>query len=96
MNLKAPPSPDQYDTLGDTAGYARPSDDFGPTQTDGDPLENLLKLQQMLIAKRRNLAQDAMTYPVVYLGRAQDIHELQKLLVSLEQAITHERALREG
>ena len=88
-----PPAPEQYDTLADTSGYARPTDDFGET-TFGDPIENLEKLRQMLIDKRRYLAQDAMTYPVVFLGRAQDIADVQNLLNSLEQAIAHERALR--
>ena len=91
--FQKPPAPEQYDTLADTSGYARPTDDFGEA-TIGDPVENLEKLRQMLIDKRRYLAQDVMTYPVVFLGRAQDIADVQSLLNSLEQAIAHERALR--
>jgi hypothetical protein len=91
--FQKPPAPEQYDTLADTSGYARPTDDFGEA-TVGDPVENLEKLRQMLIDKRRYLAQDVMTYPVVFLGRAQDIADVQSLLNSLEQAIAHERALR--
>jgi hypothetical protein len=96
MMFKAPPSPDQYDTLGDTAAYARPTDDFGPEEAAGDPLANLLKLRQMLIQKRRYLAQDAITYPVAYLGRTQDIADLQELLRALDQAIDHERMLQDA
>ena len=94
--LKSPPPPEQYDTLGDTASDARPTDDFGTPVADGDPIENLLKLRWMLIEKRRNLAQDAMSYPVVYLGRSQDIAELQKLLHALDEAVNHERAMRDA
>ena len=91
--FQKPPAPEQYDALADTSGYAKPSDDFGEV-TIGDPLENLQKLRQMLIDKRRYLAQDAMIYPVVFLGRAQDIADVQNLLNSLEQAIAHEQALK--
>ena len=91
--FQKPPAPEQYDTLADTSGYARPTDDFGEV-TIGDPLENLQKLRQMLVDKRRYLAQDAMIYPVVFLGRAQDIADVQNLLNSLEQAIAHEQVLR--
>ncbi|TAI66461.1 hypothetical protein [Bradyrhizobium sp. Leo170] len=91
--FQKPPAAELYDTLADTSGYARPTDDFGEA-TVGDPLENLQKLRQMLIDKRRYLAQDAMTYPVVFLGRAQDIADVQNLLNSLDQAIEHEQALR--
>jgi len=91
--FQKPPAPEHYDTLGDTSGYARPTDDFGEA-TVGDPLENLQKLRQMLIDKRRYLAQDAMTYPVVFLGRAQDIADVQILLNSLDQAIAQEQAAR--
>jgi hypothetical protein len=94
--FKSPPSPEQYDTLGDTAGYARPTDDFGPQEISGDPLGNLLKLRQMLIDKRRYLAQDAMTYPVVYLGRAQDIADVQELLRALDLAIDNERMIQDA
>jgi hypothetical protein len=92
--FKPPPSPDQYDTLQDTAGYARPADDFGSYAEAGDHLENLLKLKKMLIHKRRFMAQDVITYPVVYLARAQDIANLQALMASLDTAIAHELELR--
>ena len=94
MMFKKPPAPEQYDTLADTSGYARPTDDFGAA-TVGDPLENLLKLRKMLIDKRRYLAQDAMTYPVVFLGRAQDIADVQRLLDSLDIAIAQEQSVKE-
>lgn len=93
--FKAPPSLDKYDTLQDTAGYARPADDFGEHVPAGDHLENLLHLKKMLIDKRRFMAQDVITYPVVYLARAQDIANLQGLLAALDVAITHELSLRE-
>lgn len=92
--FKAPPSPDKYDTLQDTAGYARPADDFGEHTPAGDPLENLLRLKKMLIDKRRFMAQDVITYPVVYLARAQDIANLQQLIAALDIAIAHELSLR--
>jgi hypothetical protein len=91
LMFKSPPAPEQYDTLGDTSGYARPTDDFGPQEISGNPLENLLKLRQMLIEKRRYLAQDAMTYPVMFLGRAQDIANVQELIRAIDSAIHHER-----
>lgn len=94
--FKAPPSPDKYDTLQDTAGYARPADDFGKHVPAGDHLENLLKLKNMLIDKRRFMAQDVITYPVVYLARAQDIADLQRLMAALDVAIAHEHALRDA
>lgn len=93
--FKAPPSPDKYDTLQDTAGYARPADDFGQHVPAGDHLQNLLHLKRMLIDKRRFMAQDVITYPVVYLARAQDIANLQELMAALEVAITHELSLRD-
>lgn len=92
--FKAPPSPDQYDTLQDTAGYARPADDFGEHVPAGDHLQNLLHLKKMLIDKRRFMAQDVITYPVVYLARAQDIANLQDLMAALDVAIAHELSLR--
>ena len=91
--LKTPPPANAYDTLGDTAGYARPTDDFGPQGASGDPIANLEKLRKMLIEKRRYLAQDAMTYPVVYLGRAQDIAALQHLIAALDTAIAQEKMI---
>ncbi len=94
--LKSPPPPEQYDTLGDTSGYARPTDDFGPQEISNDPLGNLVRLRKMLIDKRRYLAQDAITYPVVYLGRSQDIADLQKLIQALDEAIDHERTIQDA
>lgn len=94
--FKAPPSPDKYNTLQDTSGYARPADDFGEHVAAGDPLENLLHLKKMLIDKRRFMAQDVITYPVVYMARAQDIANLQQLMTALDQAIAHEHALRDA
>lgn len=91
--FKAPPSPDTYDTLSDTSAYARPVDDFGDPTVTNDPVGNLKKLRQMMIDKRRYLAQDAITYPVMFIGRAQDIAEAQKLIEALEAAIAHESAL---
>ena len=89
--FKAPPAPEKYDTLADTSGYARPTDDFGPQEISSDPLGNLLKLRRMLVDKRRYLAQDVMTYPVVFLGRAQDIASVQELIRALDEAIGQER-----
>jgi hypothetical protein len=94
--LKAPPAPEQYDTLGDTSGYARPTDDFGPQEISGNPLGNLIRLRQMLIEKRRYLAQDAMTYPVVFVGRSQDIAQVQELIEALDKAIDHERMMQDA
>ena len=39
-----------------------------------------------------NLAQDAITYPVMFIGRAQDIAEVQKLIHALDEAIQQEEA----
>jgi hypothetical protein len=57
---------------------------------------NLLKLRQMLIDKRRYLAQDVMTYPVVFLGRAQDIANVQELIGALDEAIGQERMAQDA
>jgi len=89
--LKKPASPDAFDTLGDTSGYARPIDDFGTAAAHTDHIANLTKLRDMLIAKRRYLAQDAMTYPVVFIARSQDIAAIQPLIAALDAAIEHER-----
>ena len=91
--FKAPPSPDKYDTLSDTSAYARPVDDFGDPTVTNDPIGNLRKLRQMMIDKRRYLAQDAITYPVMFIGRAQDIAEAQALVDALEAALSHEESL---
>lgn len=93
--LKPPPSPDKYDTLSDTSAYARPIDDFGDPSVTNDPIGNLKKIRQMMIDKRRYLAQDAITYPVMFIGRAQDIAEAQKLIDALEQAILHEQTMND-
>lgn len=90
--LQAPPPPEKYDTLSDTSAYARPVDDFGDPSVTNDPIGNLKKLRQMMIDKRRYLAQDAMTYPVMFIGRAQDIAEVQKLIHALDEAIQQEEA----
>jgi len=50
----------------------------------------------MLIEKRRYLAQDAMTYPVTFLGRAQDIANVQELIRTLDSAIHHERMTQDA
>jgi hypothetical protein len=50
----------------------------------------------MLIEKRRYLAQDAMTYPVVFLGRSQDIANVQELIRALDSAIDHERMAKDS
>jgi hypothetical protein len=94
--FKAPPAPEDYDTLSDASGYARPTDDFGDTAAPLDPIGNLLKLRKMLIAKRRYFAQDAITYPVAFVGRAQDIAEMQKLIDQLDVAINHERSIQDA
>jgi len=90
--FKAPPPPEKYDTLSDTCAYARPVDDFGDPSVTNDPIGNLKKLRQMMIDKRRYLAQDAITYPVMFIGRAQDIAEVQKLIQALDAAIQEEEA----
>lgn len=94
--FKAPPAPEDYDTLSDASGYARPTDDFGDTAAPLDPIGNLLKLRKMLIAKRRYFAHDAITYPVAFVGRSQDIGEIQKLIDQLDVAISHERSLQDA
>ena len=94
--FKAPPAPEDYDTLSDASGYARPTDDFGDTAAPLDPIGNLLKLRTMLIAKRRYFAQDAITYPVAFVGRAQDIAEVQKLIDQLDIALRHERCIQDA
>jgi hypothetical protein len=50
----------------------------------------------MLIDKRRYLAQDVMTYPVVFLGRAQDIANVQMLIGALDEAIGQEQMAQDA
>jgi hypothetical protein len=91
--MKKAPSASEFDTLEDTSSFARPTDDFGESQVSQDHVANLEHLHEMLVRKRRYLAQDVITYPVVFLGRAQDINNLQGLIDSVEKALAHERAL---
>ena len=91
--MKKSPSASAFDTLEDTSGYARPSDDFESAELSFDHVANLDHLREMLIRKRRYLAQDVIAYPAVFLGRAQDIANLQRLLSAVEEAIAHETSL---
>ena len=44
-----------------------------------------------LIQKRRNLAQDAVNYPIAFLGRSMDIARLQPIIDAIEKAIDDEK-----
>lgn len=83
-----------FNSLHDTSAYARPIEDFGETEVSQDHLDNLLVLEQMIITKRRYLAQDVRAYPVVYQARLMDIAKSQSHLNLLRQAIEEERHLR--
>lgn len=91
--MKKSPSATEFDTLEDTSGFARPIDDFGETEISQNHVGNLEHLHEMLIRKRRYLAQDVLAYPPVFLGRAQDIHRIQKLIEALDRALEHEKSL---
>ena len=82
-----------FDTLEDTSGFARPIDDFGAAEISQDHAANLEHLHEMLVRKRRYLAQDVLAYPPVFLGRAQDIHRIQDLIEAVERAVAHEKSM---
>lgn len=94
--MKKSPDHSAFDTLEDTSGYARPTELRDGSDISDDHIGNLERMREMLTRKRRYLAQDVMTYPAVFVGRAQDIAALQKLIDALDAALSDERSLQAG
>lgn len=88
------PSIDQYNTLEDTSGRARPSDDFDMVPVSEDHIANLLSLRDLLIEQRRTVVRGVMSYQVVYVARAQDLAQIEPLIDATEAAIEHEKRLQ--
>jgi len=80
----------QFDVLNDMSGYARPTKDFGEAEVSNDHVANLEKILEMLITRRRYLAQDAIVYPAAYGGRSQDIARMQPVIEAMRAAIADE------
>ena len=76
----------EMDVLAHAAEYAAASG----APENPDHLGNLRTLLDMLIQKRRNNAQDAITYPIAFMGRCLDISRLQPVIEALERAIADE------
>jgi hypothetical protein len=79
--------PEDLDILAHAAEYAKAS---GAAE-DPDHVSNLEILLNNLLQKRRNLAQDAISYPIAFMGRAIDISRLQPIIEAVESAIADEK-----
>ncbi|RWB28290.1 MAG: hypothetical protein E5V72_14970 [Mesorhizobium sp.] len=79
-------NPEDLDTLAHQAEYAKAS---GGGEHPNH-VENLRNLHSKLVQRRRNLAQDAMHYPIAYMGRGLDIGKLQPVIEAVERAIADE------
>lgn len=79
-------NPEELDILAHAAEYAKAS---GGGENP-DHAANLRDLLSKLLQKRRNLAQDAMHYPIAYLGRGLDIGKLQPVIEAVERALADE------
>ncbi|CAM3738322.1 hypothetical protein [Paracoccus yeei] len=80
---------ESFDVLAHQEEYARAS----AGGEDADHVANLQFLRDQLLRKRRFLAQDAVTYPITYMGRALDVARLQPVIDMLDRAIEEERGL---
>ncbi len=92
---KTPPDISVFNSLTEQSptGYARPIEEFGEVEVSQDHVANLRRMLDMLIGKRRALAQDAMAYQMTFTGRCYDIAKLQPMIEALERAIQHEGKL---
>ncbi|TPI57363.1 hypothetical protein FJ420_28375 [Mesorhizobium sp. B3-1-3] len=96
MQHKNPPDISEFNSLREQSGYARPVDEFGAQEVSEDHLDNLKKMLDMLIKRRRILAQEAVTYQMTYMGRSYDIAKIQPIIDAIEVAIAHEQKLKAG
>lgn len=79
--------PEELDILAHAAEYAKAS---GAAENP-DHVGNLETMLRNLIQKRRNLAQDAIAYPIAFIGRGLDIAKLQPVIEAVERAIADEK-----
>lgn len=79
--------PEELDILAHQAEYAKAS---GAAENP-DHLGNMETMLGNLVQKRRNLAQDAVSYPIAFMGRALDIARLQPVIEAVERAIEDEK-----
>ncbi|MFW7354466.1 MAG: hypothetical protein ACODTL_00200 [Brucella sp.] len=79
--------PEELDILAHQAEYAKASG----AVDNPDHAANLEILLNNLLQKRRNLAQDAIAYPIAFMGRAIDISRLQPIIEAVERAIADEK-----
>ncbi|TPI61467.1 hypothetical protein FJ420_16280 [Mesorhizobium sp. B3-1-3] len=88
--LKPPPPAEEHDFLADNNSYAGVSASVETGESGDTALGHLLSMRRKLVIRRRQFAADANKNPVVYLGRAIDIRNLQKLIRALDEAIEEE------
>jgi hypothetical protein len=97
MEHRSPPDISEFNSLKEQSrGYARPIGDYKPEEVSQDHLGNLEKMLEMLIQRRRILAQEAVTYQMTFMGRSYDIAKIQPIIETVQAAIAHERALKNG
>jgi hypothetical protein len=92
---KPPPDYTEFSSLTETnpTGYAKPIDEFDEVELSFDHSGNLTRLRDMLVQRRRHLAQDVVAYPMTFTGRAYDIAKLQPIIEAVERAIEHEASM---
>lgn len=78
--------PEELDILAHAAEYAKAS---GAAENP-DHVENLQTMLNNLLQKRRNLVQDAIAYPIAFMGRALDVSRVQPIIEAVERALADE------
>lgn len=91
--LISAPSADKYDAVSDFAAIASDQDDIDAHARFPDHVANLIRIRDILLARRRLFAQDAAAYPVVTMGRAGDIITVSRMLTELDAIIEQEKRL---
>lgn len=87
------PSADKYDAVSDFAAIASDQADIDAHARFPDHVQNLLRIRDILLARRRLFAQDAAAFPVVTMGRAGDIITVSRMINELEVIIEQEKQL---
>lgn len=87
------PSEDKFDAVSDFAPLATFHGDVGAVPEYPDHVANLIAIRDVLIARRRIFAQDAVAHPVVTMGRSQDIIAVSRMVAELDSIIADERSL---
>jgi hypothetical protein len=83
-------NPEDMDTLAHAEEYAKATG----AADSADHVKNLDALLDMLVRKRRYLVQDAINYPIAYMGRGLDVARLQSVIEAVERAAAHEQNLK--